>query len=780
MRRGYLRHLVVSFAFLVTCALLLVLWITPKTDLSFVFPRNPSPDIELLVERLQKGPSAAVLLLSVTSVPADPLSPEALAGLSNRLVQRLNDSGRFQFVTNGEIRPPGPEISVLFDKRYLLNPPVTAADFGVPALRAGLERSLEELHSGFAAATKALLPADPTGRLRDVLEFWQGATAGGRAGGIWLSRDQSAALIMAHSLGPAYDLGQQQDTLEFIQQSFQEVRQGMAAHLEMTGPAVFAAQSRRIIQQEMRTLTILSGLFVVALLYLAFRSFALILAFLLPLGFGLCAGIAAVQAIFGEIHGVTLAFGGTLIGIAVDYPLHLISHRSGKDDSYATLERIWPTLRLGMLTTAAAFFAITLSSFQGLGQLGLFAMSGILSAALVTRWLLPSVLPPDPPPAVSALWSRRWISPRQARITQLLILALLVPAVVQIMVARATLWETDLRNLSPIPQAARDLDRQLRNQMGASDVRYLLVIRKASLEEVLQESEALVPDLEALIIRGEAVSFDMAARYLPSLQSQQQKREALPSRAVLQPAIEMAAAGLPFRPGLFEPFLAGVAQSKNGPPLVMEDFTKAGIGWILAALVFQQAGDWVGLIAPQGLTNPGALANLVAGRNDPGLSFLDLKIGSQMLVADYRQEALLWLALGAVLAVVLLWFGLRSLGRVVRVMLPVSLSIIFTVALLSGSGTALSLFHVLSLLLVAGVGLDYALFFERYSGQSEERVRTLRANLLCAVTTVTVFTILAFSHIPVLQGLGQTVAIGAFFSLVLTFIFTLPGGGEDI
>jgi predicted exporter len=250
----------------------------------------------------------------------------------------------------------------------------------------------------------------------------------------------------------------------------------------------------------------------------------------------------------------------------------------------------------------------------------------------------------------------------------------------------------------------------------------------------------------------------------------------LPDRPALRAAFDQALVGLPFRPGLFEPFLDGVEQSKTGAPVTLDDFDAAGLDWLLRPLLFQQGGTWVGLIVPRSVTDPKALADFAAGRDDPGLSYLDLKQGSERLVADYRQEALLWLALGAPIAVVILFLGLGAVVRVIRVVVPVALSVPLTVAVLSLSGISLSVFHLLSLLLVVGIGLDYALFFERHGRERADWSATLRANVLCAATSVSVFTILAFSRIPVLQGIGTTVAVGAVLSLLLAYVFAESDG----
>ena len=62
-------------------------------------------------------------------------------------------------------------------------------------------------------------------------------------------------------------------------------------------------------------------------LLLAYRRVGALILSALPLASAAVAGLAAVGALFGSVHGITLAFGFTLLGVAQDYPLHLLSHR---------------------------------------------------------------------------------------------------------------------------------------------------------------------------------------------------------------------------------------------------------------------------------------------------------------------------------------------------------------------------------------------------------------------------------------------------------------------
>jgi predicted exporter len=112
--------------------------------------------------------------------------------------------------------------------------------------------------------------------------------------------------------------------------------------------------------------------------------------------------------------------------------------------------------------------------------------------------------------------------------------------------------------------------------------------------------------------------------------------------------------------------------------------------------------------------------------------------------------------------------------RVRRVVAPMALTTLVILAILRLADMPLNLFHLISLVLAAGLGLDYALFFERAADDTKEQRRTLHAVLVCSMSTLMVFALLAFSTLPVLQAIGVTVAIGVAFNFILSMLMTRP------
>jgi predicted exporter len=106
-------------------------------------------------------------------------------------------------------------------------------------------------------------------------------------------------------------------------------------------------------------------------------------------------------------------------------------------------------------------------------------------------------------------------------------------------------------------------------------------------------------------------------------------------------------------------------------------------------------------------------------------------------------------------------------GAALRRVVPIAGAVLVTLAVLSAMGERLTPFHLAALLLMAGVGLDYALFLGRREADPEEAARTVSAVLTCTVTTLLTFGLLALCETPVLRGIGLTVTLGVAAAFLL-------------
>ena len=749
------RIAVVAWAAVLAASGWIVLRTPVKTDLTGFLPAAATPAQQLLLNQLQEGVASRVILIAIEGG-----EPKALAQMSRKLAEKLNASGLFAHVNNGDAQVLEEVREVLFRHRYLLSPGVTAERFSAAALRNALQDDLALLASSAGSFVKDTLPRDPTGELLRILPRL--ASSGGPQSehGVWFSSDRKRALMLAETIAPGSDLDRQQHAIETIRKSFAEIPG--SAELLLSGPGVFAQEARQTIEREAFWLSLAATLLVVLILVSIYRSPVPVVLTALPAATGLSVGIASVALGFGVVHGITLGFGATLIGETVDYPSYVFTHNARGERLAQTLERIWPTLKLAVLTTIFGACAMLASSFTGLSQLGLLTASGVLAAGLATRFVLPAIagqasyrvrlVPVEAFTAVAALTRYRLV----------IVIAIALAAAV-LLSKRDEIWDDDIANLSPVSQAAKDLDQQLRAEMGAPDVRYLFVVEGATREDALVASEQKIAWLESLIASGTISGYELAAAFLPSIETQEARKAALPDAEMLERNLAEASKGMPFRAGLFAPFLEDVRQAKASRPVDESALSGTALALKTNSLLFENGGVWVALIPLIEISDTQKLKGLA--QSEPGIWLLDLKGESNRMIASYRTESLRYIAGGVAAIFIVLALGL-NVPSALWVFTPVAAAVIVSFGILVAIGHRLTLFHLVSLLLVVGIGLNYSLFFNRPGAEIEERRRTLTSLLVCSMTTISAFGCLAFSANPVLRAIGTTVAMGAALSLL--------------
>ncbi len=734
--------------------------ISLRTDLSLFLPQGTAPEQRLFLEEMNQGPASRLLLLSIAGG-----TPETRVVLSQKLAAGLRTSNAFERVENGAPRSFAPD-PVLFEYRYLLRNIADTDPFSVPGLRSALEQRLSELHAPFPNPFQSQLASDPTGTFSAWLMRNLAQDTLSKPLGVWTTRDEQQALLVVMTRAGGLELDQQAAALQRIHRDFEALNPDQAHHLVISGPGVFAVSSHDVIHHESQLLSMIASLAIALMLWLAYRYPPYLLYAALPLATALLSASVVCHFMFGELHGITLAFGITLLGVTIDYPIHLFSHLHNPAHAKSEMRAIWPTLRLGVITTCVGYLVLVTTEFIGLRQLGVFTLTGLAAAAVVSRLLLPRLFPepfasPEPRGLgllQGFLMKRRW--PVVVTLGLGLLSLLLVSRL------GTDLWQDDIASLSPLPKKLLQQDRALRAEMGRAEPNHFLILQGRDVEDLLATSERLRQRLQSAPDASFA-NLDLPSDHLPSQARQQVLQEQLPDRPTLAQRLKQAMQGLPFRDTAFTPFLDAVEHSRTLAPLSYPQALQTGLkDQLQSSIRTGSDGAWA-LIPLHSAQDPHQLAAFIQ-QTLPEVRYLNLRQETSRLVGDFREKMLKRVALGGLFMLLLLWYGLRSLRRALLTLLPIAVAILVTVAILFGSGESLNLFHLISLMLVLGIGLDYSLFFNRRD-QDPGRLRTLHALTICAISTSGVFAILASSSIPVLRAIGMTVAIGVALSYFSTY-----------
>ena len=767
-----------SWFLVLTLALIQVFAYTSvQTDISSFMPSGSNEKQRQLLQEFQQGSASRLWLIAITGADdgADELQ---ITSQSQKMAAGLRQSGLFSSVVNGASVVDASVTQRLFSYRYLLDETMSQDSFSVSELRHAFQQRLEEMASPFSSFSQRLLVSDPTAAMLRVSDSLQGSqSALESSNGVWYSNKDKRSLLIASSKEPGSNIDAQERVYKFIQSTYEQSKGDSNSSLTVSGSPLFAVVARDSIRKESRQFSIAAGLFMLLFMFIVFRSGTMVLLTMLPLAGGLLMATALVSLLYGSIHGITLAFGITLLGVAIDYPVHLLMHaRKGKSLQQAAI-RIWPVLRLGVMTTALGYGAMVWTDFSGLSQLGVFSLTGLITAALITRTLLP-VLKKNVIRHRAGLEfvvltkkNRIWL-----RLTGIALIAFMLVSMVSLVKHTSFLpediWSNDIATLSPVPIELVQRDRLLRSSLGVPESSSLIRVEGKNIEQVLRTQELLQPVLAEAISKNYLSGTQSATDLLPSLQIQQYRQSLLPDREILSKRMHDALQSLPFRPESFEPFLDAVEEAKSLKHLKPEDLRDSSLAAAFDGLLSINKSRVSGVIRLTGLEDPAALEELVKESGIPQVAFINLKSSTNELILEFRQEMLSRIGWVAAVILLVLCVGLRDLRRSLKVIVPVILAVLFAAMVPLWLGEPLNLFHLVSLLLVTGLGLDYALFFSSIRDNREESAIVTFSLIICGISSLVVFAMLAFSSIPVLHSIGITVASGVVAAFVLSWLFS--------
>lgn len=736
-----------------------------STDVGIFLPEPETRFEKLLHHQLNNGASTSIILLALEGLPST-----RLAEFNHAFVEKLKTSETFDNVTNGASESGDDVLSFLEKYRYLLTRNNLAEQFSIPGLKSALEARLEGLHSSAAALEKRFLRKDPTGEIFGLLENWQGRVSRHKKPeelhGVWFSENHQRSLILI-------EVGADISRMENQTAVIEEIRSALTAmkppglKVIMTGPAVFAVESAEHIREDIKILSMIAVLLVVLFVWAAYRSVRMVVLTVLPLLIGVMVATASILLFHEQIHGITLLFGVTLAGVAVDYPIHLLTGGLGRNrkDSDPKLQKVWRTLRLGVFSTVIAYAAFLLSGFGGLQQLGTFIIVGLVTAALFSRWVLPLIADHQGPPSgLSGVHGRLKSLGRSATRFRLVVVTMLVVSAAGLLFYDKPVLHLGVDSLSPIKDQRKAEGKMSRDDIGFWYGGSMLIMTAMNKEGVLQLSEHLEPGLDDLVEAGILEGFDMASHFLPSRQQQERRKAQLKEVDSIHKNLTEALADFPFRANVFDPAIEDIRALDELETLDIANLQDTPIGKKLDPLLFDFEDGAAGAILLHGVRDETAIKRFADGHEE--IHYMHLKSASTALVAKSVNRVALSMIACITIIYISLALGFKSLTRPLKIMVPAFSAAVTVAAILVFSGHPLSVFHLISLLLVVGLGLDYALFFNRLPENDDEWDTTFKSIWVCGITTILVFSVLTFSWTPPLEAIGLTVGIGTFISIV--------------
>ncbi len=617
--------------------------------------------------------------------------------------------------------------------------------------------------------------------------------------------DATSVLIVATLPGSAYETSTQHAVLAALAQGESALKQAFPdVSVARTGAVFYAESARSASEHEVHLIGVASLCGIALLMMWVFRSVRLLLLGFVSTALGIVCALAVTMLVFGKLHLLTLVFGASLIGEAVDYSIQYFVVYLGAQhdwDARRGARAVRPALTVALATSLLGYAILMWVPFPALKQIACFAMAGIVTAFASVLWLLPALLTRAPKRGPRRVFARaargltvwhRAIGGKRAWLVAALLLLLAIPGWLRLT------SDDDIHLLIQRDPALVAQEDKVREAVGVDNSAQFFVVRGETPEVVLQRAEALGTKLDALNGTANKVgSYQSIAQFVPSAKQQKEDRALLAQQVFSKPAALRATllrAG--FKDEVADAWLAAYARPQV--PLTVDT-------WLAAPWSQPYRHLWLGevvlstkvyaaVVIPQGVTPQNEPALIATAQGLPGVVFVDKAASVSKLFGAYRVDSGWWL--GGALTLVLILLILRYAPNEVRlggapkaapsrsapkeisladrvrggiaVTLPVLLAVGVTLAVFGYVRVPLNLFNWLALMLVLGVGANYAVFLREGCLRADADLGAVWTGvLLSAATTLLSFGMLGMSAMPALKSFGATLALGIAVSVLL-------------
>jgi hopanoid biosynthesis associated RND transporter like protein HpnN len=596
------------------------------------------------------------------------------------------------------------------------------------------------------------------------------------------------------------------------------------AHVRITGQVALADEEFATVAQGAVAGLIGSLVLITLWLFLAVRTWRLIVPILMTLGLGLMLTVLFAALAVGTLNLVSVGFGVLFVGLAVDFAIQFsVRYREFRFEMgnpaaamMETARRAGLQILIAALATSVGFLAFVPTAFEGVAELGLIAGAGMIIAFLCTLGFLPAAItlfhPPGEAAEVGFAVAGR-LDPILVRHRRPILIACSLLAVVALGVSPWLRFDSDpLDTKNPNTEAMRTLRDLIDNPLtNPYTIDVLTLNAKAA--------QALGDKLDALSTVSGTISINS---FVPS--DQKQKLAVIAdANTILAPTLAPHGTSAPVTPGQIrlaattalgqiEPALAKLPKDhvlvaiaddlrrlQTAPDAVLMATDGALTRFLptqlahlrlalsaepvtLASIPPELARDWV---LPDGRArvqvNPKTLSLLADGLStfvqqvteiapNAGGSAVTIVATAATIVRAFQQAAIY-----ALVALALILFGLlRRVLDVVLVMAPLLLSALLTLLIVVALPLPLNFANIIALPLLLGVGVSFNIYFVMNwrAGQSQPLgSATARAILFSALTTGTAFGSLALSSHPGTASMGELLLISLACTLMASLVF---------
>ncbi len=558
---------------------------------------------------------------------------------------------------------------------------------------------------------------------------------------------------------------------------------GLDIHI-IGGPAIAVSNSKQIKEDSLLAVCI-AGVLILALLIYVFRNARNILLIIVSVGWGWLFAMGGLALCYNYVSIIVIGIASVILGIAVNYPLHLIDHMKDSEHPRAALKEIISPLVIGNITTVGAFLALVPLDAPALHDLGIFSSLLLIGTILFVLIFLPHAVRTRAK-ETGKLYEPKFIT-KIARISlenkKGIVWVVAILTIFFGYFSLKTEFDSDMRNINYMTDEQKadfDYFAKIFNKPSDTETVYLVSSGK-SWEDALSQNALIDNTVKALVSDSMASRNNEVSKFLTP-QSKQEKRLALWQNFIakyrhrIDAEIKSASSKEGFSESAFADF----------NKILSSTYSTKGLSEIgeIANSVF--AGN-ISEDARQGrksivqtlrvkTADIDRIRQKVKDQKEFGGLFFDVR-SMNSSIANTLSDDFNYIAFACGFIVFFfLWFSFASLELAIVSFIPMAVSWLWILGLMSILGIKFNIVNVILATFIFGQGDDYTIFMtEGLSYEYAYRKKLLASYKNSIVVSALIMFIgigtLIFAKHPALRSLGEVTVVGMLSVVLMAYLF---------
>ncbi|WP_411766918.1 MMPL family transporter [Winogradskyella sp. A3E31] len=540
------------------------------------------------------------------------------------------------------------------------------------------------------------------------------------------------------------------------------------------GPLIAVGNAQQIKEDIQITLSIaLSVLLVLFIIF--YRKFAIPIILFLPTLFGGLLAITILSLIRSEISAISLGIGAVLLGVTLDYSLHILTHIRNKESVKSIYTNVSKPILMSSMTTVLAFLCLLFIDSQALQDLGVFAACSVIGASIFALIFIPQVYKIKTPTLTLKPTFVDAVARFDFHKNKIIIGGIVLLTILSAFTFNNVVFNNNLSQLNYVSEDLKQAEKKLDALTNISSKSLYVIAFGNSSEEALQSNDSVFKILTKLKKNNDILDYNSVGALVKSEQYQQDQIEqwkkfwTTEKTANTEKELRESGSQFGFKPSTFEEFYAHL--NKDFKILSTDDFKK---------IPSLSTDDFI--------SNEGNLSTITSVvkideqhieklkshfESNENVMVIDRQGINESLLGKLKSEfnTLITLTLVAIFLLLIVFY--RGLKLAIVTMLPILLTWFLTLGIMGLFQLEFNIFNIIITTFIFGLGVDYCIFMTNGLQQHKDikvKLPTYKTSvILSVITTVLGVGVLVFAKHPALHSIALVSIIGIVSALLVAF-----------